>query len=281
MKAALYIRVSTDEQATEGYSLSAQRDILENYCIAHDIEIFKIYEDDGYSGRNTNRPAYQRMMAEQDQWDALVILKMDRIHRNSRNFMEMIDNFAKKGKKFISSTESIDTSDAMGRFFMDMMQRIAQLESELTSERTFIGMKEKAESMSNSEKESRTMGFNPPFGYDLDRGIMLSVPEELDVVCEIFNEYLNGATMDSISYMLNQRGQLTKRGNPWNVYNMRTILHNPIYAGYLRWGDVLIKHWCRTAVTIHDFNIVQDMIASRIRDPKKRNPKKIDVDDLE
>lgn len=281
MKAAIYVRVSTDEQSEDGYSLEAQKEILQHYCIAEGWDVFNIYEDDGYSGRNIKRPAYLRMMEEQDLWDVLVVLKIDRIHRNSRNFMAMMDTLTINDKKFVSSTESLDTTNALGRFVMDMIQRIAQLESEQIGERTYIGMKEKAETMANNERESRTMGFNPPFGYDLVDGILISVPDELNVVKEIFKEYLNGSTMDHISYMLNKEGKLTKRGNPWNVYNMRNILHNPIYAGYMRWDDVLVKHFSQTAVSSDEFNTVQDMIASRIKDPKKRNIRKIPYDDLE
>ena len=94
-RAALYVRVSTDEQAAEGYSLDAQRSILEDHCLADGLDVFQVYEDDGYSGRNTNRPAYRRMMDEIDSWDILVVLKMDRIHRNSRNFMAMMDTLDK------------------------------------------------------------------------------------------------------------------------------------------------------------------------------------------
>lgn len=281
MKAALYTRVSTEEQSLEGYSLDAQRELLLNYCAAEDWEVFNIYTDDGYSGTNTKRPAYSLMMDEIDEWDVMVVLKMDRIHRNSRNFMAMMDELNKKGKKFVSSTESLDTNHALGRFVVDMMQRIAQLESEQIGERTYVGMKEKAETMNNTEGESRTLGFNPPFGYDLDKGVLLSVPEELSVAREIFMEYLNGSTMDSIAYMLNRRGQLTKRGNPWNIYNLRNVLHNPIYAGYMRWDDVLVKHFADTAVSSIEFNDVQELMASKVRDPKKRKMNKIPDDLIE
>jgi DNA invertase Pin-like site-specific DNA recombinase len=281
MRAAIYVRVSTEEQSTEGYSLDAQKAMLNDYCVAEGWDIAGIYEDDGYSGRNIKRPEYARMIEDSDLWDVILVLKMDRIHRNSRNFMNMMDDLNRDGKMFVSATESLDTTNALGRFVVDMIQRIAQLESEQIGERTYIGMKEKAESMSNTEKESRTMGFNPPYGYNLDSGILVSIPEELNVAREIFSEYLGGSTMDGIAYKLNKRGQLTKRGNPWNIYNMRNILHNPIYSGYMRWDDVLVKHFAQTAVSPQDYNRVQTMINSRIKDPKKRNPKMVPDDGAE
>src|SRR3972149_3134250 len=91
-RVAVYTRVSTEDQAKEGFSLEAQRERLEAYCKARGWPVARTYVDDGHSGRDTKRPAYQRMMAERDAWDTLLVIKMDRIHRNSRNFMEMMES---------------------------------------------------------------------------------------------------------------------------------------------------------------------------------------------
>jgi len=269
MRTAIYVRVSTEEQSTEGYSLGAQKAILADYCIAEGWEVFDVYEDDGYSGTNIKRPAYSRMMDDINEWDIILVMKMDRIHRNSRNFMSMMDNLNQEGKMFVSSTESLDTTNALGRFVVDMIQRIAQLESEQIGERTYMGMREKAESMENTKSESRTLGFNPPFGYSLSNGILLTNEEELIVVREIFSSYLEGRTMDRIAYDLNMSGTLTRKRNPWNVYNLRNILHNPVYAGYMRWDDILVKHFAQTVVSPQEFNVVQELMVSRVKDPKK------------
>jgi site-specific DNA recombinase len=140
VRVAIYTRVSTEDQAKEGFSLGAQRERLEAYCLARDWKVAARYVDDGHSGRNIRRPAYEKMIAERDRWDAILVIKMDRIHRNSRNFMEMMDNLGEWGKNFVSATESLDTSTAMGRFVMDIIQRIAQLESEQIGERVYMGM---------------------------------------------------------------------------------------------------------------------------------------------
>lgn len=276
-RAALYVRVSTDEQAAEGYSLEAQKSILEDHCMAEGLEIAGVYEDDGYSGRNANRPAYRRMMSEMDSWDVLVVLKMDRIHRNSRNFMAMMDELGRNGKEFVSCYEALDTSNALGRFVVDMIQRMAQLESEQIGERTKIGMREKAENLGTEPVRKATMGFTPPFGYSLSDGQLVEDEEELPVVRDIFQAYLSGETMDSICYSLNSLGRLTRRGNPWNKYNLRNILHNPVYAGYMRWEDLLISHKAALAVSPEDFNRVQEIMASKVRDPSKRSVKTVPV----
>lgn len=277
MRAAVYVRVSTEEQAAEGYSIDAQKMILEDYCIAEGWDVVAVYEDDGYSGRNTKRPAYRRMMAEIDTWDVIVVIKMDRIHRNSRNFMNMMEELNSKGKMFVSSSEALDTTNALGRFVVDMIQRIAQLESEQIGERTYVGMREKAETLEESESYKRTMGFTPPFGYRITDGALEADPDELPVVSDIFDSYLSGMSMDSICYDLNRSGNLTRKGNPWNKYNLRNILHNPVYAGYMRWEELLIKHEAETVLTPEKYNQVQEMMASKVRDPSKRNPKLLPV----
>lgn len=270
-RVAIYSRVSTDEQAMEGYSLEAQKATLLDYCIAEDWEPYRNYEDDGYSGRNTNRPGYRRMLDEIDQWDILLVVKMDRIHRNSRNFMSMMEMLEKNGKKFVSYSDALDTSNALGRFVIDMIQRIAQLESEQIGERTYMGMREKAETLEGSDSPKRTMGFNPPFGYRLNSGALEADWDELDVVTSIFSMYASGRTIDEICYDLNRSGQLTRRGNPWNKYNLRNILHNPIYAGYMRWEELLLRHDADTVLTPEQFNRIQELMASKVRDPSKRN----------
>ena len=271
MRAAIYVRVSTEEQASEGYSIGAQKEMLQDYCIVEGWEVAGVYEDDGYSGRSVKRPAYQRMMSEMDSWDVLLVIKMDRIHRNSRNFMNMMEVLSKHGKMFVSQSEALDTTNALGRFVVDMIQRLAQLESEQIGERTYMGMREKAETLDKVEEGKRTMGFTPPFGYRLENGGLEEEPDELQIVSRMFSEYLGGSTMDEISWSLGREGILTRRGNPWNKRNMSTVLHNPVYAGYMRWEDVLIRHHAPTAVSIEEFNRTQELMASKVRDPSKRN----------
>ncbi|HDY74533.1 MAG TPA: recombinase family protein, partial [Euryarchaeota archaeon] len=98
LKAALYTRVSTEDQAKEGFSLDSQVERLRSYCSARGWVVHKEYVDDGYSGRYIRRPAYHELMEEIENWDVLLVLKMDRIHRNSRHFMEMMDELRRREK---------------------------------------------------------------------------------------------------------------------------------------------------------------------------------------
>ena len=160
--------------------MRAQRNRLNAYCQAQGWEVADVYEDDGFTGRDVRRPEYRRLMGESDRWDVLLVLKIDRIHRNSRNFMAMMDDLRRSGKDFVSATESLDTSTATGRFVADMLQRIAQLESEQTGERVHMGMRQAA-------MEGRFLGMSDPYGYryEVSRGGLTIVAQEARVVREI------------------------------------------------------------------------------------------------
>ena len=266
VRVAIYTRVSTEDQAKEGFSLEAQRERLEAYCRARDWSVAATYVDDGHSGRNTRRPAYQRMMAERDGWDALLVIKMDRIHRNARNFMEMMDSLLEWRKDFVSATESLDTSTAMGRFVMDIIQRIAQLESEQIGERVYMGMSQKA------RVGPGILGFHAPLGYRVVEGQLLVDEEEANVVREIFDECLQGSSLEEIAADMNNRGRRTKRGTEWTAVKVHRILHNPIYAGHLRWDGFLRKAEHEPIVPVETFNEAQEQLRSRALLSNARSP---------
>jgi len=235
VRAALYVRVSTEEQALEGYSLDAQMKRLEKYCEMEGWEISGRYTEQGRSGRNVNRPEYSRMMAEKDNWDVILVLKMDRIHRNSTNFTQMMRVLKSEGKDFCSIQEQFDTTNAMGRFVMDVMQRIAQLESEQIGERVKQGMKEKA------KKGMGSLGGGAPYGYDINKGQLNLIPDEGYNVRAIFKLCMEGKSYNEIAQMLNDASIPAKKGGKWNKQSVDNILHNPIYAGYVRWNGILRK----------------------------------------
>jgi site-specific DNA recombinase len=259
MRAAIYTRVSTEDQAKEGFSIAAQSKKLNAYCKARGWSVAGEYVDDGHSGREVRRPAYQRMMEDKDKWDVLVVLKMDRIHRNSRNFAVMMDNLRDWGKEFNSMQESFDTTTAIGRFVMDTIQRIAQLESEQIGERVKMGMTQKA------KKGNGFLGFGEPYGYDyLDKKLLIK-EEEAAVVREIFITYLVGASIHYIVEGLNFRNIPAKKGGAWTKEAISKILKNPLYCGYVRWDGILRKGHHVSVVTVDQFNSTQIEIRMRAR----------------
>jgi site-specific DNA recombinase len=233
-RVALYTRVSTEDQAREGFSLDAQLDRLRYYAKAQGWSVAGEYIDEGHSGRTTKRPQYTRMMEEVDAWDTLLVLKMDRIHRNSRNFMAMMDHLRKEGKEFASVTESLDTSTAMGRFVMDIIQRIAQLESDQIGERTFVGMEQKAKSKGGN------LGKPAPYGYSYgpDKAL-LPVAQEAAIVEEVFQRFADGARKQELAQDLNGRRVPAPAGASWGYKAIDRILGNPTYTGALGWDGHL------------------------------------------
>ncbi len=247
MKAALYARVSTEDQAKEGFSLDAQLDRLRSYCDARGWEAVDEYVDDGYSGRDEARPAYTKMLEERERWDTILVLKMDRIHRNSRNFMEMMDRLRSWEKEFTSMQESLDTGTAMGRFVMDIIQRIAQLESEQIAERVYIGMYQKAKSGQGH------LGSPAPLGYRYEGGRLVVDEEKAPFVQEVFRRYLQrNQPLQWISVDLTRK----LRGRSWSIWSVRYLLQNPIYAGFLYWDGILTKGDHEPLVSPHEYEQV-------------------------
>ncbi|NOZ86334.1 MAG: recombinase family protein [Deltaproteobacteria bacterium] len=264
-KVAIYTRVSTEDQAKEGFSLSAQIERLNSYCEAREWEVYREYVDDGYSGRGVKRPAYQQMMEEIDAWDILLVLKMDRIHRNSKNFMEMMDTLKRKNKEFVSMSESLDTSTAMGRFVMDIIQRIAQLESEQIGERVFAGMQQKAQTPIErlDPKRSPYLGFNAPFGYDYDNNLLVINDAEANFVKEIFSSFIGGESITKIAQNLNKRGIKTKRGKEWTLWSIKYVLQNPVYAGFVRWNGHIKKGPHEAIIDKNTFDLAQQKLEDK------------------
>lgn len=270
-RVAIYTRVSTEDQAKEGFSLANQLARLKAYAEARDWTIAKKYIDDGHSGRSTNRPAYQRMMEQKDEWNVLLVLKMDRIHRNSKNFMEMMEDLNAWGKEFASMSESLDTSTAMGRFVMDIIQRIAQLESEQIGERVYWGMSQKAKDGAGS------LGFQAPYGYRFDNGSLLPVPEEVETVRRIFEQFNTGTSMHAIAEGLQEDEVPTKHGGKWARQTIAKILTNPVYCGWLRWEDQVYPGEHEPVLGVDTYNEAQRRRAGQTRNgaeafqlPKRR-----------
>jgi DNA invertase Pin-like site-specific DNA recombinase len=259
MRAALYARVSTEDQAKEGFSIAAQLKRLEAYCKARGWKPVHEYIDDGYSGRDINRPAYRKLMDEKESWDVLAVLKMDRIHRNSKNFTLMMDDLKEWGKEFNSMQENFDTTTAMGRFVMDIVQKIAQLESEQIGERVKLGMTAKA------KKGGGPLGSPPPYGFVYNMGSLNIIDEEAIHVRRMFLFYLDGMSLSEIAKTLNSEGIPSKRGGEWSKQAVSKILKNPLYKGKNRWDGIISQGEHPSLVDERTFDLVQKRLSSRVK----------------
>lgn len=224
-----YVRVSTEVQR-ENTSIDEQKERIEAYCKAQNWNLIKIYNDAGYSGSNTDRPEYQEMLQfmneNPEEVDIVLVLKMDRIHRNQLNLLKFIkEDLAKLNIDFVSTTESFDTSTPIGRMMLSILAVFAEFERERISERMHAGR------VSTANKQKRAGGM-PPFGYRISKaGQIVTFEAQADVVRRIYKDYVMGLTAYGIAKQLNEERIPTKRGGLWTPNKITNILTNETYAG--------------------------------------------------
>ena len=194
---ALYLRVSTEAQADEGYSLAAQAEKLEAYCRMKGIAAFQRYVDGGFSGSNLTRPAITELVEaiRAGRVERVVVYKLDRLSRSQKDTLYLIEDvFLPHGVDFVSINENIDTGSPYGRAMIGILSAFAQLERENIFLRTRMGMVERVK-----------QGFWPgggkiPFGYDYDADKGILVPNsDADTVREIYARYLEGKSTGRIA----------------------------------------------------------------------------------
>ncbi len=183
--AAIYVRVSTDAQAEEGYSVEAQKEQLAAYCISKGIKNYEFYIDGGWSGSSINRPEIQRLIrdAKAHKLSHCIVCKLDRLSRSQKDTLYLIEDvFIPNDVSFVSLNETIDTASPTGKMMIGILSAFAQLERENIRLRTRMGMKERV-------KDGYWMGGGrTPFGYDYDRDQGILVPnKDADKVKKILN----------------------------------------------------------------------------------------------
>lgn len=238
MKIAIYSRKS--KFTGTGESVENQIQLCKEYAERHfgSIEEYFIYEDEGYSGGNIDRPQFQRMLndAKKKKFDALICYRLDRISRNVSDFSNTIEELNKHNISFISIKEQFNTSSPMGRAMMYIASVFAQLERETIAERIRDNMHQLA-------KTGRWLGGNTPTGYESEPIIYIDnegkqrkmfklapIEEELEIVRLLFNKYLELQSMSQLEVFCLQNNIKTKKGKDFNKYTLRTILTNPVYA---------------------------------------------------
>lgn len=232
-KAALYIRVSTTHQVDKD-SLPFQREELSNYVkYALNINDYEIFEDAGYSGKNTDRPKYQEMISRtfSGEFSHIVVWKIDRISRNLKDFTEMYEKLNEHNIIFISKNEQFDTSCAMGEAMLKIILVFAELERKLTGERVFSIMLSRAE-------KGLWNGATVPIGYKWSEEKKFPVIDDIEAltVTYIYNLYEQLNSTSKVAYQLNDEKVNTKRGGKWTPKTVNDILRNPFYIGTYRYN---------------------------------------------
>lgn len=232
-KAAIYCRVSTLHQVDKD-SLPMQRQDMINYAkYALGIEDYEVFEDAGYSGKNTDRPAFQDMMEriEAGEFSHVLVWKIDRISRNLLDFATMYAKCKKLGVTFVSKNEQFDTSTAMGEAMLKIILVFAELERNMTSERVSSTMNARA-------AEGKWNGGRVPFAYRYDRETdSFSIrDDEAKVALELKDIYLRTRSLTYTARTLNEAGKRTRRGYAWTPATVAIILRSPFYRGTYRYN---------------------------------------------
>ncbi|EJW19942.1 recombinase family protein [Paenibacillus alvei] len=231
MKTAIYVRVSTDEQAEEGYSIEAQKRRLLAYIESQDWTLFDIFIDDGYSAKDLERPEMKRLLhcISENMIDVVLVYRLDRLTRSASDCDKLLKLFEEHSVKFQSSTESFETRTAAGRLFIRLIADIAQWERETIAERVRFGMEQKV-------REGKRPGAKFPYGYD-KKGIQ--VVEEVKIIKRLRYMYMvERLSYKKIAEQLYIEG-VDRRGYAWTAYTVQLTLENPFYAGIIRFGSKL------------------------------------------
>lgn len=232
-RAAIYVRVSTQYQVDRA-SLPVQRSELVNYAkYALDIPDFVIFEDAGYSAKNTDRPDYQQMMARirTGEFSHLLVWKIDRISRNLLDFAAMYSELKQLGVVFVSKNEQFDTSSAMGEAMLKIILVFAELERNMTAERVSAVFLSRA-------NDGIWNGGKVPFGYAYDKQTKTFsiLEDEAKTVRLIYALYESSKSLVTVSKALNERGIKTRNGSEWSPTTVHTMLSNPFYSGTYRYN---------------------------------------------
>ena len=232
---ALYVRVSTGYQVDKD-SLPFQKQELRNYC-RHVLHIeesrLEVFEDAGKSGKNTKRPAFERMMAKVKAGlvSHVIVYKIDRISRNLVDFSLMYDDFKYNRVTFISLNEQFDTSSAIGEAVLKIILVFAELERKLTSERV-------KDIMIGRANEGKWNGARVPYGWDWDSVACRPVHSEKEApfARAMYEMYLEVKSTGKIRDYNNAHGVPTKRGGEWTSKTVSDFLRNPLNKGDYRYN---------------------------------------------
>ena len=287
-RAGLYCRVSTSHQADKA-SLKTQQERLTAYAQAHGYEIVDTYADVG-SGKDTKCTELDRLLndCKIGRVNLVLVTKLDRITRSTRDLDKLLTLFAEYGVTFVSISENIDSSSAMGRFMRDLLGLLARLEREITGERVATDMRHRAE-------KGLFNGGKPPYGYMSQKAVykrlLKAGRSEEDAQTEaaarcpqkgklyrddteagnvrlMFDLFLEKKSLRKTALTLNAQGMRTRKGGMWSVESVRHILNNPVYCGLVQYAKTatdpvsqkLIKQadWI-VAQGEHDPVITQDL----------------------
>lgn len=269
IRVALYIRVSTQEQANEGYSVGEQTERLKKYCEAMDWIVYKIYVDPGYSGGNTDRPGLQELIKDvtNEDIDKVVVYKLDRLSRSQLDTLYLIEKvFLANNTDFVSMSENFDTSTPFGRAMIGILAVFAQLEREQIKERMNMGKEARA-------KEGKWHGSKyVPIGYTYDATTDMLIIDEYEAmqVREAYDLFLKGTPLRTMANIFYDKGYKHKYGI-WDAKAIRRVLANKTNIGYTKHRDQYYEGTHEPIIDDDTFEQAQKLLADRAEQYKQSN----------
>ncbi|MHB8993693.1 MAG: recombinase family protein, partial [Armatimonadota bacterium] len=285
-RVAIVTRVSTEEQTRPEYnSCQSQQDICRHYVEIQrekGWEVYKIYEDAGYSGRNLKRPGIQALLRDirRGLVDIVLCTRIDRLSRSIKDFYELWTVLDRHNVIFVSATESFDTSTAAGSLMVNLLLSFGAWEVAVVSERTSMKMLARA-------RRGLWHGGHVPLGYDYSKEQQLLLPniEEASVVRSIFEAMVREGTVAGVRQFANEEGYRSKvrsvtdrsgeireiGGKPFSYDLIHQIVTNPIYKGCVRGGDELFPGNHEPLVSTELWDLANTQLRQRVRGHRSPN----------
>ena len=243
-RVAIYTRKSTEKGLDlEFNSLDSQREAIEAYIQSQRGEgwaaLPERYDDGGFSGKNTERPAFQRLLSDIEAGgiDIVAVYKIDRLSRSLMDFTQLMALFQEHGVTFVSVTQQFSTTNSVGRMTLNLLATFAEFERETIAERT-------RDKVAASRRRGQWTGGRPVLGYDVQHKKLVVNPDEAEQVRAIFQLYLELGSLLPVVEELNGRGWTTKswqtkagkfvQGRRFNKNSVHGLLTNPLYLGKIR-----------------------------------------------
>lgn len=245
-KVAIYVRVSTEEQAKEGISLRAQEEALRNYCKVYGYEVYKVFKDAGKSAKSIKgRPEMECLLkeAEQKKFDAILIYKLDRFSRSLLDLILTIQKLKKWDIDFISLQDKIETTSASGKLMFHIISSFAEFERDIIGERTSFGMEKKSQEGDITNRA--------PLGYIIKSKKLVLNPDEKGKIQEIFTFFLNNKVS------LNKLAKKYK----YSVRGIKKLLKNKTYLGMVRFKNEWHDGIHEPIIALETFEAVQNKLA--------------------
>ena len=253
--AVIYARYSSSNQREE--SIEQQVNKCREFAERHNYTVISVYADAAISGKDDNRPQFQRMLkdSEKGTFDYVIAWKSSRIGRNMMQAMVNEDRFARAGVRCLYVEEDFDDS-AAGRFALRNMMNVNQFYIENMAEDIRRGL------MDNARK--CLVNTRPPYGYKRgDDGKFAIREDQAEVVREIFEKFRSGWAYADIANELNRRGLKTVLGNAWNKGSFHSMLRNEMYTGVYLYKEVRVEGGAPAIISKNDFQEVQRLLMQR------------------